>query len=147
MSFSKKDLRAIKNNNIKNILKEAMKNPQCTIDKKYENYNIYVSIPDIASKSSIYHNFYGLYITLYDNKIKVWVAEIENNCITYNFNICEYDYKISLPDIIIDAVNKANICDFCKKLVGLENLKQISFVGKCCIDCEPIVREKYEYDK
>ena len=147
MSFSKKDLREIKNTNIKNILKEAMKNPQCTIDTKYENYHIYVAIPSIASKSSINHNFYGLYIALYDSKIKVWVAEIENNYITDSFNLCEYDYKISLPDIIIDAVNKANICDFCKKPVGLENLKQISFVGKCCIDCEPIVREKYEYDK
>lgn len=129
-----------------NLIKEAFDNPNCTVENKNIGITIFVYVPSIAAvPNKNGRKRHGLYIGLYDTEICVWIAEICNNSFTDGFALAKFPYGTPLDTIIETSVHNADICDYCKKPVGLENLTRIAFCNKSCPDCETAAREKDEF--
>lgn len=144
MEVTLEEINEIQDIKLQHILKEALDNPNCKIVNKL-NYKIYVKVPSIANIQLPYNReVYGLYISLYSNEIHVWVAVIDNGEIRDGYGIGSFSYNTSLDEIISESTVKANMCDFCKQNVGLENLVQIAFANKSCKDCAGKARAKLE---
>ena len=52
-------------------------------------------------------------------------------------------YK-KLDDFIVAVEDKVDVCPVCHKRVGRENMQAFSFAGRCCEECLPEMKKKYE---
>ena len=108
----------------------------------------------IIVKDKEYSNVIGFYIgnTYRDGTFGVWEA-----CYRKDYNnedhigdgggIAEYEYKegMTLDWLISDLQEKVDTCPICGKKVGRENMRGYSFAGRCCEECLPEMKKKYEY--
>lgn len=62
----------------------------------------------------------------------------------YALGDIEHFENMTFHEVVDRFVRELNICDICHKPVGYGNLHRYSFAGKCCKDCLPAAREKFE---
>jgi len=90
----------------------------------------------------------GFYVITYDHgaTIHVWDAYQDEYGIRDGSKVGDYsvdDIK-SLDDFIRTLENDADTCPVCGKKVGRENMKRFCYAGRCCEDCLPAMKNKYE---
>ena len=59
-------------------------------------------------------------------------------------SIGDYPIDIGFSNLVSKCKNDVDVCPKCGKRVGLANMKQYSFAGRCCPDCLPGMQEKHE---
>lgn len=87
----------------------------------------------------------GLYICPRKRGIDVWEALDYNGTIHSGKNIVnDIAEGSSLSDIVSKAKAVMNVCPVCGKSVPYKDQQRYSFAGRCCPECLPKMREKYE---
>ena len=104
--------------------------------------HIIIPIPKFQNANPEY---YGLYISIYDKILAVWIAVDNGNDIRDDMSIGDYPLdNIQFNQLVSKCINDADVCPKCKKIVGIENMHQYSFAGRCCEKCLPAMRQEYE---
>lgn len=79
-------------------------------------------------------------------KNEVWVYSLVD--IGYGprsgLNICTCRHDDSLSSIISKARSEANKCPVCGKEIPFKDQERYSFAGRCCKECLPAMKDKYE---
>ena len=122
----------------------ASKRPDCSIYTSTSSHpislKIIVNIPNIAP------DVVGFMICVYKRQTNVYIAKLDScGNITDGANICEITDNTSLDMIIDRAKAELNECPVCHKQVPYNNQKHFSFAGRCCENCLPEMKNKYEY--
>jgi len=86
----------------------------------------------------------GFIIGIFSNDITVYAAQEINGMLRGTLTICTLDLDADLKTVINTALVKANICPVCNKVVPFNEQHLYSFAGKCCSDCLPKMKKKYE---
>ena len=124
------------------IFKEASEKGNCKImrddNTSPPSIEILVDIPDIGNDAC------GIFIMPHKDSTWVYVARDFNGTIRSWVNIGEFPTDDSLDTVIGKAINKLNICPVCGKSVPFSEQHQYSFANRCCKDCLPAMKEKYE---
>lgn len=125
------------------IYKEASENGNCIL---YLSDSTIPNKVDIIYKmDDLGHNVIGLYITINPSEISVWEALENHGTIFASKSIIN---GISAEDSLSEIIHKAkavlDICPVCKKEVQYKEQQGYSFAGRCCKDCLPIMKRKYE---
>lgn len=131
-----------KSPNLARFIEEAFENPKCIIFENNDYIYIIAYVESIASAGISINGGkpYGLYIHPFADEICVWMAEKDGSLFIDGYSAGHYSINSSLDEVISQATNVVNQCDYCKKNVGLENLVRIAFCNKSCKDCEARAR-------
>lgn len=131
--------------NKEDIFKEVENNSSCEL---LLNTNCTpASFKILAKDDSLEYrdeNIIGYLIVPYTKEINIWLAVDDNGDITDGLSICTLDKSASLSECISKAKAEVNKCPVCGKEVPLKEQKPYSFAGRCCKECLPEMREKYE---
>lgn len=104
--------------------------------------HIIVPIPEFQNANPKY---YGLYISIYDQILAVWIAVDDGSGVRDGMNIGDYPLdNLQYRQLVSKCINDANVCPTCKRVVGIENMHQFSFAGRCCEKCLPGMKKTYE---
>lgn len=103
----------------------------------------HVIVP-IESLRDINSKYYGLFISIYREFMAVWIAIDDGHGVRDGMSIGDYPLDLSFSELVNKCKNDLDICPKCKRKVGLANMKQFSFAGRCCEKCLPEMRKEYE---
>lgn len=124
------------------IYKDAAEKGNCKLIRSTttvpNGIEIFVEIPDLG------HDACGLYILPHKNDTWVYVAIEKYGEIRSWLQVECFSVEDSLDSIIAKSLEQLNICPQCKKPVPFNEQHQFSFAGRCCKDCLPKMKEKYE---
>lgn len=139
------EMRNLHNLDIKSmpIFKEADENGLCELLASTSSFPNSIEIlvkDDLDVKNAI-----GYVITVYKDSIDIWIAyEIDGN-IHAGLSVCKnLNINTSLSECIAKAKVERNICPVCRKEVPYKDQHRFSFAGRCCQDCLPAMKAKYE---
>lgn len=127
-----------------NLYKEASENGACFL---LQDTNL--NPPDIEiiyKMENLGENIIGLYISVYDNNhVIVYDAMTYQDEIYAGKKITEIQKEnLSLNTVISIAKEAMNICPICGKETPYIEQSLFSFAGRCCKDCLPEMKRKYE---
>ena len=91
-------------------------------------------------------NRIGILIVPYERELSIYTAVEESNGeIDGGLSVCEIgDIHTPLDAIIAKAKAEMSKCPVCGKAIPISEQKMFSFAGRCCPDCLPKMKEKYE---
>lgn len=143
-SVTIEEINAVKNEKVRKLLQEALNRNDCTIVNKNGHYVVYVSVPSIAARHTRnVDNLYGIYISFLGCDISTWIAVNGDSTVLDYLQTGSYEYNMTLEEVIQSALKNAEICDYCKKPVGLEKLTIMGICNKSCPACEKEACSKY----
>ena len=130
------------------LFQEAKDNDQCGFVFSYDNIVIIIKESSLIKNNGAYE-WLGYYVHPFANKVHVWEA---TRCLDRAFDcnihdgkgIGEYSEDISVEDLIAKVEHDADVCPNCGKKIGIHNMEHYFFAGRCCPDCLPELKEKYE---
>lgn len=134
------------------FLEEAKKDERCSfiITNGGTDKDLHI----IVKTDRPWSDYIGFYIGLMypDNTFSVWCAWKRYNRNRTEYEIAdgmgvrEYEYKegMTLDWLIKDLEDRIDTCPECGKKVGRENMEHYFFAGRCCGECLPKMKEKYE---
>lgn len=102
------------------------------------------SIDILVKDDSIADNIIGYLVVLFQDDITVWLARDYQGDIVSDSKICSLHRDASLNEVITKCTEQINICPVCNKSVPYKNQSHYSFAGRCCKECLPAMKEKYE---
>lgn len=124
------------------IFKEASENGSCKIISN--NNTSPVSIEILIMDDTIDKNAVGFLVCFHKNEIDVYIAKEISGEIIDGEHVCELNLDASLASVIAKAQSEINKCPICGKSVTYSEQSRYSFAGRCCKDCLPKMKEKYE---
>ena len=124
------------------IFKEASENGLCKIISN--NNTSPVSIEILIMDDTIDKNVVGFLVCFHKNEIDVYLAKEYSGEIVDGEHVCKLNLDASLASVIAKAQSEINKCPICGKSVTYSEQNQFSFAGRCCKDCLPKMKEKYE---
>lgn len=127
------------------ILKEASENGCCDILLDNDSSN--PPVVDIIYKIEGLKNAIGLYICVREWGIDVYSAINFGETISSNIQIWDFNnLEVSLNEVVAKSIEQMNICPKCNKEVPFDEQERYSFAGRCCKECLPKMKAKYEYN-
>lgn len=102
------------------------------------------SVDILVKDDSISDDVLGYLIVLFQDEISVWIARDYQGGIVSGSQVCSLKRDASLNEIISKCNEKINTCPICNKTVPYKQQGHYSFAGRCCKDCLPAMKEKYE---
>lgn len=95
---------------------------------------------DLGTKDGV-----GIYIVPRKGYIDTWEAFENNGEIRAGLHLADgIDPEASLNEIVNKALAVLNVCPVCGKSVPFNEQHRYSFAGRCCSECLPAMREKFE---
>ena len=132
------------NSNYKRFIKDAIDSPSCSF---YLQGNNIVIVKEISKMQSLNENCIGLYMSIREteNLCLIWSATDDSYGLRDGIAIGGCYLDESFSQVVVDSIKEAARCNECKEIVGYENIHRVGFAGKCCTNCLPKAKEKYEY--
>lgn len=87
----------------------------------------------------------GFLVCIHKDIIYVYVATNSDGDIRDCSEVCSLQPDATLSEVKAKASLEINICPVCGKSVPFTNQSGFSFAGRCCKDCLPEMKKKYEY--
>ena len=128
----------------KRFIKEAIESSGCSF---YLKGNEIIIIKEISKMQALNGNCIGLYIVIQEtqNLCLVWAAINDSYGLRDGVAIGGCYLDESFSTVVAESSIEAERCDECKEIVGYENIHRVGFARKCCTNCLPKAKEKYEY--
>lgn len=125
------------------IFKEANENGNCDIYMCTSTNPVSIDLVykyDLGTKNGV-----GIYIVPRPRCIDTWEAYEYNGEIRAGLHFVDgINPEASLNEIINKTIAAISVCPVCGKSIPFNEQHRYSFAGRCCIDCLPSMREKYE---
>lgn len=122
------------------LFKEAFENDLCEVIADTSSRPISLGI--IYKKPDLADDVLGYGIYIFREDISVYIMKTDYNSSLHVVDID--DINADLSTIISQANAVINICPICKENVPFRGQRRYSFAGRCCMNCLPKMKAKYE---
>ena len=136
---------------LESFLIEALNNGAEIFIKEYNDLEIIAKIDGWDYEIQPGKKYVGIYIAYYahsshPNTIHTWVAGSTNgNGYWGGHGLGEYAIQDGYKTVVNKSADRAQCCDYCKKPVGIMNLKHVAFANAVCADCYDQAKKELEY--
>ena len=106
--------------------------------------NIPATVDILVPDTSISDNVLGYLICVHDGWTSIYVAREYQGNILDGASVCDLSRDDNLMTAIAKAKASINVCPVCGKEVPYKDQRGYSFAGRCCQECLPKMKRKYE---